>query len=536
MTITPSSRSLSQTQPVATGKANVGPIHFKDALGIQPVNELIKANRMTGSASVGVINARPPNMLYRLNNYSWWTQYAMMDFLRREVSIMDTLIIRSSTEIIKYGVDWEPKFKKKCQTCGTEYQQEMTVCRECGSQRLRKPEEKQKEYFVNAYGKSFLKEANVNGQTLKALLKSYIEMQYTYNEGGIIRVSADTLDPKDMSIESSRTLEFIAIDPKFRRMLFDETGEPGKMYGFTADDRKTLITINETEFTGYDEKGRAIYPAFWGVSESHGGTGNVQYYTKDEMFADKWFGQSLTYGTPVWMSILDDLYAYHYIEKHDLKRFAFGYARGLLVLPGFDGGDIQEVADGIHQTLATNDNSIPMIGIPRQIDNNAKLEVQFVPLGTDNAESTLKIKQDIRERLQAHVGTPNLMAGDTTSSGGMNNESQQLTMYDRFLVDKYLFTDDLLDWMLSWFPVITDWLLRVKRPMKSDSERRERQANRQEALEMQNLGYVSTEWVNGEFTFPNKPTPKDSGMGMMGGSPFGGGGGSFRPGRTDLLE
>ena len=515
MAMVKSTRSSASVSPVKSG-VSMGVIKFHDPLGIK--DELKKVNRgMSESSAVSAISTRPPNMYYRLNNYSWWNVYAMMDFLEREVSIMSTLIHRSSTEIVKYGIDWQERFKKKCMKCDAEYQQQMTVCRECGSTRLRNPEEKQKNYFVNAHGRSFLNEANNNGQTLKAVVKTYVEMQYKYNEAGVIRVSADTLDPNDYSIEASRTLEFIAIDPKFRRMLYDETGEMGKMYCFTADNRRQLIPIDDNLFTGYTADGKALYPAFWGIGESHGGTQNVQYYTKDEMFADHWFGQTLTYGMPVWMSILDDLYAYHFIEKHDLKRFAYGYARGLLVLPGFDGGDIQDVADGIHQTLAVNDNSIPIIGIPRQIENTAKLEVQFVQMGTDNAESTLRIKQDIRERLQAHVGTPNLMAGDTTASGGMNNESQQLTMYDRYLVDKYDFTDDLLDWVILWFPMITDWQLRVMRPFKSDSEMREREGRRREASEMKNLGYGSTEWINGEFTFPNKPNEAGMTGGMRGG-------------------
>jgi len=511
--------------PTDTAKSNapaVSSIKFSNPLGIESASvELKKVNRNMQSANVSMISGRADNMYYQLNNHQYWILYALIDFLEREVSVLSTLINRSATEIIKYNINWQPKFKKKCMDCGAEYQQTMTECRECGSKRLIAPDEKQKDYFTNVDGKSFLKEANNNGQTLKAVIKSYVEMQYKYNDAGIVRVSADTLDPNDMSIESSRTLEFLAVDPKFKRMLYDGTGEPGKTFGFTADNRSVCMAINDTEFNGFTKEGKTIYPAFWTIGENHGATADCLYYTKDEIFSDHWFAQSLTYGTPIWMSILDDLYAYHYIEKHDLKRFAFGYSRGLLVLPGFDGGDIQDVADGIHATLQTNDNSIPIIGIPRQIDNNAKLDVQFVNMGNDNADSTLKIKQDIRERLQAHVGTPNLIGGDTTSSGGMNNESQQLTMYDRYLVDKYELTDEALDWVISWFPMITDWILRIQRPSKSDSEMRDRSAKIDEAVKLKNIGFAPVEWVNGEFTFPSKPVEASSPMGggMRGGGP-----------------
>ena len=505
-----SQHSFMQHKAVAPAPAVV----YADPLAMPSIAKEMKELR-----SAHAIVSRPRNLFYTLSNYSYWTRYAEMDYLKNEVSILSTVIQRSSTEIVKYGIDWEPKFKRKCTECEAEYQQSMTVCPACGSTKLVKPDEKQKNYFVRPNGKSFLKEANENGQTLKDVVKSYIEMEYSYNEAGITRVSSDTLDPYDMSIEKSRTMEFLAIDPKFRRLLYDGTGKPGELYGFTADNRHMVFTLTGAD-TGYTDDGKAIYPAHWAIGESYGATGNTQYYTKDEMYSDHWFSPSLTYGVPIWESIKDDLWTFHYIEKGDLKRLEAGFGRGILVLPGFEDGNVQDVADSINQTLATNPNAIAIVGIPRQLENTAKLDVQFVPLGTDNIDATQNLKRDIRERIQAHAGVPNLIAGDTTASGGMNNESQQLTMYDRYLVDKYDLTDNLLDWVISWFPQITHWYLRVSRPMRSDTEMREKNAAVDFAEKMKRVGFAPTEYLNNEFTFPQHPSDPGAGGGMGG---FGGG-------------
>lgn len=44
---------------------------------------------------------------------------------------------------------------------------------------------------------------------------------------------------------------------------------------------------------------------------------------------------------------------------------------------------------------------------------------------------------------------PNIIVTDTENSGGLNNESQQLTVFDRYLMDKYDNVDRLLNtWLI----------------------------------------------------------------------------------------
>lgn len=449
---------------------------------------------------------RPSNIIWRMTNKSpYWTFYALMDWYRSEVSIMDTIISRSVTEIFRYGIDFEPAFTVKCVECGTEYQNNVKVCAYCNSLKLVKPEEKQKDYFVRPDGTSFLEEANDNQQSLKDLCRQYAESQYQNNQAYMVAITGDVVDNRTKKLVHSYPLEFICVDPKFARMLYDETAEPGVLYGFTMDARNDLIPLpRDGELHDRTADGKTIYPAYWQIGDSYGGNGKYWLYTKDEVYQDHWFRQSMTYGMPHWLSIEDDLLTYHYIEKHSLKKYKYGYVRKIVVLPGFDEKVVKDVARGIQSVLAKNDNSIPIVGLPPAPPGTNPQQASTLEMGAESGSDLLAQKNDIRDRLCAHVGVPNLFAGDVEGGGGLNNESQQITTFDRYLMDKYDFTDDLLDWFLSWFPKITDWKLRVKRPSKADQANKQLQEEIQIAQGMKNLGFQVT-YTNGEFTYSEKP-------------------------------
>mgnify|MGYP006916065395 CR=1 FL=1 len=475
---------------------------------------------------------RPSNIIFKMTNRSYqWQWYALMDWYRSEVSVMDTIISRSVTEIFRYGIDWEQKFAVKCVDCGNEYQNTVKVCPYCNSKRLVRPEEKQKEYFVRPDGTSFLDECNDNQQTLKDLCRMYSESEYQNNEAYIVAVTGDVIDSKTKQLVHSYPLEFICIDPKFVRMLYDETAEPGKIYGFTMDNRRELIPIpQDGELHAYTEDGKDIYPAYWQVGESIGAGGPYILYTKDEVYHDHWFKQSMTYGTPPWMSIEDDLLTYHYIEKHSLKKYKYGYVRKIVILPGFDQKSIKAVATGIQDILAKNDNSVPIVGLPPAPPGQTPQNATTLELGAESGSDLIQQKNEIRDRLCAHLGVPNLFAGDVENGGGLNNESQQITTFDRYLTDKYDYTDKLLDWILSFFPKITDWNVRVRRPSKADQANKKLLEEIQVAQGMKGLGFQVT-YTNGEFTYSEKPVDNAMMGGMMGGM----GGGQANPVQNDKI-
>ena len=511
------SRQTSQLATVTPSKKPIPVINQQETWGLSADDV---AERDSGYVQEVEVVGRPSNILFRMTNRSyWWQYYALMDYYRSEVSIMDTIISRSVTEIFRYGIDWEQAFAVKCVDCGNEFENNVKVCPYCNSKRLVRPEEKQKDYFVRPDGTSFLEEANENQQTLKDLCRMYAESQYQNNQAYLVAVTGDVIDNKTKQLIHSYPLEFICVDPKFVRMLYDETAEPGKQYGFTMDNRNELIPLpDDGELHIKTDDGKDIYPAYWQVGDSMGAGGAYWLYTKDEVYQDHWFKQSMTYGIPHWLSIEDDLLTYHYIEKHSLKKYKYGYVRKLVILPGFDQKTIKGVARGIQDMLAKNDNSIPIVGLPPTPPGTNPQPATTLEMGAESGSDLLSQKNDIRDRLCAHVGVPNLFAGDVENGGGLNNESQQITTFDRYLMDKYDYTDRLLDWILSWFPKITDWKIRVNRPSRADQANKKLLEEIQVAQGMKNMGFVVT-YTNGEFTYSEQATNgMMGGMGGMGGN------------------
>lgn len=470
---------------------------------------------------------RPSNFINTMQmSTAFWQPYAMMDFYMREVSILATIRSRSVTEIFRYGLDWEPEFVCKCSDCGHEYQETTKKCEICGSLKIVRPDESQKDYFVRPNGKSFFEEANDSGQSLKAVLQSYAESQYQNNMAYLLCVTGDVVNP-DGTIEHQYPLELVTIDPKFVRRMFDESAVPGREMGFLPEDRSVGISIEGNPLL-MTEDGKHIIPAYYRVGSSFGGTGNIWYYGKDEMYCDNWFSPSQTYGIPPWLDIEDDILSYHYMEKHQLKRWQYGYVRGLLVFPGFNRQSMDNMAKSIQKVLAKNDNSIPMIALPPAVPGAGEQKVQFVSLTGDTASDLMTYKNDIRDRLCARAGVPNLIVTDTENSGGLNSESLQITSFDRYLMDKYDHVDDPLDWFLTtFFPKITDWRVRLVRPPKMNTELKQKQEEAQYAMTMKNLGFRILSQKNGRIEIsdtPDMPNPMAMGGFGGGGLPFDNGG------------
>ena len=155
--------------------------------------------------------------------------------------------------------------------------------------------------------------------------------------------------------------------------------------------------------------------------------------------------------------------------------------------------------------MAKNDNSIPIICLPPQLPGTAEMRAQTLELGTENANDAIEVKNEIRDRLCAHIGVPNMFAGDVEASGGMNNESQQITIYDRYLMAQYERIDRQCDWIMSWFPRITDWELRVMRPSKAYTDAKRRLDRIQEASQMKQLGFPVELTTDGEFVYGQRP-------------------------------
>lgn len=353
-------------------------------------------------------------------------------------------------------------------------------------------------------------EANNSGQSLREVIKSYAQTQYTCNQAYILCVSRDTYNAQTGEKVGRVPEEFLAWDPIKVEQLFDDTGEIGKVYGFTMEDRNVMLTLNSdkeddlAQIRQADENNQMIYPAAYRVGALTGASGKYWLYSREEVFQDHWFRPSTTYGVPIWYFIMDDLKAWNALEKHFYKKYYYGFVRKVLFIPGVTDEDIDEVTKGITDVLAKNDNSIPIICMPPALPGVTQQQPQAMDLGTQSDQEALAVKNEIMNRVCAFVGVPNLFAGDVEMSGGMNNESQQITVFDRYLMDKLDMIDNLLAWVKDWIGGMDDWELVMDRPTKSATDAKKRIDKMQEAQMMISMGFLA-EYVDGEFHYSRRP-------------------------------
>ena len=459
--------------------------------------------------SVDVVGGeRPTNLLYRYNGVtSFWHNYALMDWYVSECSALSSIVLRNPSELLRYGLTWVPNFAVKCMDCDYEMETYSYKCPHCGSTRLRKPDPHQLEYFRRPNGKSFLEEANDSHQTLEDVLFAYAYSEFQNNAAYLVCITGDVVDHESGELIRSYPMEFLFQDPKYVKYLYDDTGKPGTKYGFTRRNRQIMYDLDENPevLQTTAENGDVLYPAEWQIGMNYGGTGPCWYYTGEEVYQDKWFTQSLIYGVPIWFDMEDDILTYHYIEKLMYKRYQNGYVRKILLLPGFDDDAAEAITQGIQSILATNNSSIPIICTPPPLPGTPELRAESIELGAENIEEALQVKDDIRHRMCAHVGITDIFAGDTETSGGLNNESQQITVYDRSLTRFYNKLDTLIkNGVTCWFPQITDYSLVVNRPAKAHTEHKKRMDELEFIGQMKQMGF-DIYCVDGEFRYSEEP-------------------------------
>lgn len=488
-------------EPTATFSTDIAETTLAELNGANTVS----TSRMDSVTIAGA--ERPSNYEFRVTNMTqYWYSYALMDWYRSEVSVLSTLIFRVALELFRYGLILVPKFAYKCEDCGYESQNIISRCPRCGGARLREPDESQKDYFKRPNGKSFLDEANNNGQSLTDVLRSYAEMELQNNQAYTLCVTGEFIRKSDGKLLKNYPLEFVSWDPKYVRYLYDDTGRPGTTYAFTRDNRHVLINLDNDPNTAtiYSREGKELVPAVWQIGQNYGATGEYWVYSADEVYQDHWMRPSMTYGVPTWFDIEDDLLAYHYMEKQDLKKYKLGYVRKILILPGFNDEDAESIAKGVTDVLKTNNNSIPIVCTPPQLPGVAKMDAQVLDLTSDTAQDNITQKNEIRDRICAHGGAPNLFMGDVQQSGGMNSEAQQVTIFDRYLTAYYNLIDRQCRWIMGWFPLITDWELIVDRPSKSYASTKKWMDNIQIMQSMKSMGFA-VECLDGNFRYSSVP-------------------------------
>ncbi len=413
--------------------------------------------------------------------------------LEQEVSIFSDIALTLRQELFRNGVEWEQKFACKCALCGAEHEEFVEVCETCGSPNVYKPNPAQKLKWGHADKTDFFLVANKTGQSFKDVLED-MEFNLDVADRCIALVLKYYGLDDEGNITTSIPLEILSLDPRFTRLIYDvKTGLPGG--------EGKICLVHRDDLQGEDKTtckhcGKKLYEAIAKTEYP----GHNEYYVEGEIFwTSKYFPK---FGRPPVFAIIDDAWAYHYLEKRIRNYFEKGRPPSILEVPSANGASVSTQMANMVTQLNQNSDYFPWIAT----DPASHKGLSVVNLMNDPSPEMLEVKADIRLRFGSYFGVMPLFQGDVGSAGGLNNESRQLEVSNRaFTRGQAIFNDKFFPWLMQQFG-ITDWKL-VLAPAEDADELAEEQIisaqfdNMKKALDM---GMV-VEYKSGKVTYSGSP-------------------------------
>ncbi|HRR67437.1 MAG TPA: hypothetical protein P5063_07320, partial [Methanomassiliicoccales archaeon] len=273
-------------------------------------------------------------------------------WLEHNVSIFSDICITLRQELFRNGIEWKQKFACKCMTCGAEHEELVPKCETCGSEVLARPEAGQKLQFSHSDGTTFFDRCNRQGQTLKDVMEE-IEYHLDVADRGILLVLKYYGLDEEGNVTATVPLEVMALDPRFTTLIYDTvTGLPGG--------KGKVCLAHRGELQGQDKEkcqrcGKRLYEA---IARTDYPT-HVEYYIDGEVFwTSKYFPK---FGFPPVFKIIDDAWAYHFLEKRTRNELEKGRPPAILEVPSNNIPSVKKMMDDVSAQLEQDIDFCPWV-------------------------------------------------------------------------------------------------------------------------------------------------------------------------------
>ncbi|WP_292467280.1 hypothetical protein [Methanolobus sp.] len=421
-------------------------------------------------------------------------------YLEQEVSVFSDSVLKLKQEMFRNRFYWKPCFVKKCKDCGAEYDENIEKCT-CGSASFHEPDYSQvrkKEYFIE--------KANYNGQSLKEVLSDFEFNLNVADNAYLLLVKAYDYDRAgDIALEDVK--EILSIDPRDIKKMVKKDGRMGGDIWLCPTHRDKM---KHEPGLKCPVCGALLQQAYYETTSAE----NKQYYLKDEILHSSKYYPSILYGYPPALKMIDDIMAYHYLEKRTKTFYERGRAPGIATFPTNNPDSLRKFWDETMVKLQDDPYYIPLIGY----NTDSKGQATMLQLMQDPNLDMLEVKKELRERISSRFGVSLIFQGDTSTSGGLNNEGLQMTVTNRAVEDgQTIYNEKVLEWLCTQFG-ITDYVLQLN-PNEEQDEMAEKERLAKDisnARGMYDMGF-DVEYVDGEFVFSGEATSPEERHSSSGG-------------------
>ena len=413
-------------------------------------------------------------------------------------TIVRTCLTQLKTEIFRRGYEWKKSFYKICEKCETKHEKETEVCRNCGDTRLRLPSNDQKIYaekFFEGY-------INKSEQRFIDVLKQLESDLNIADDAYLVLVKEYYLD-SDGNVALHKIKEMYRGDPLTMYIDIDEEGDRGEAHWTCLTHREVY---DDDPMGKCMECGSKLHPIYY-INRVHG---KDQYFVKGEVMHLSKYNPSRLYGfSPIltlWSHITTLIAMENYVNTSYTKARA---PRGILAVQTNNMESLVKYWKGVKEKLEKDPHYIPIMGI--ETDGGSKGSIEWVQfMNTLKEMDYINVKDDLRDRIGAFYGVSKIFQGDTSTSGGLNNEGMQILVTNRSVeLAQNVYNQYLFPFLLKQFG-ITDWDLILLRSEEEDNvaELRRREIEINLATQIKNLGFDVDMDEDGNFIY-SKPEPKE---------------------------
>ena len=431
--------------------------------------------------------------------------------------VLRTIFQSMRKEIFRHGIVIEEKFASKCIDCEEEYSSVTEECDKCGSSNMREPDTNQQKIL-----EKFAKSVNDNGQDIINVSETVNDDVETTDDCYMI-FSKDYYWDADGNIVKTVPVELIRADPRWTMMIADKRGRPG--YSQNGD-RQMICVVHRDALMANTERcptcNRKTEVAYFRGTEPGG---KWIYYTADECKHMSKYNPSLTYGfspiLSVWMKVITLMNMDKYMKDYYAKQRP---PRGLLFVNTPNMESLTKAWNWMTDEWKKNPHTIPPIAVEQTQGTRGNL-VNFIDFMKSMEEMQfIEARNEYRKAIGAVYGVMPLFQGDTSTSGGLNNEGLQITVTNRAIADgQGVFNDGFYPWICDQMG-ITDYKMSLSPNEEQDNVAKEELFGKkiQNAKALQEMGFSVTLTNDNEFEFDPIDEPvekKDPFAQQMGGMP-----------------
>jgi ribosomal protein L40E len=359
-----------------------------------------------------------------------------------------TPLLHIRNEVFRKGFDeWKPKFSVKCNKCGEESKERPKECKKCGSTDLREPDPEQYKEFDK-----LRKNCNIFGQSLEDIFQILSDDVGIVDDAWIFLNKQYIPSSKKMY---SKVVEIRRIHPALIEFDLDKAGLPKNSHWFCPFHRDKI----EAKQDNCPECGTLMQPAMYIWNHR----GQRIYLFEDEIIHFSKFSGSETYGYSVILTVMQKVLTISGMDKFLYRYFFERKTPTQMILTSTDDPQSLEIERSrIESRMMEDPTYTPWIAVSSRTQRGRTDVVKL--WHTLQEMDYLNVRNEIRDRIAAIYGVPQLYMNVMEGVGGLSGQTQQMKVFSNVIeADQRRYNERIFPILLENFG-ITDWEIKLRPP------------------------------------------------------------------------